>query len=371
MWYPRGKSSRSLSSHHGNVAAPDAVLVVAHAAAETRDVAAHVGARRVGDPAAEVPARGADPVGKERRFRVHQEPDRFEGAGREHHHARVGPPVLAGRLVDVGHPRRAARRVHADLAHHGVGHQGQLPAADRRVDEDVRAREVGVGRAAAIALAAVVARRPAVRRLRDDGEAGGDAGDVQRLCGLHDEELVCAGARGRLEDPVRLIRKPLDAAEQADEAVQGVVVRLDLLVRDRPVGRQAVELAPPEVVRTEAERDPPPVVRAPPDHPRPPPAEAVALGHRVRLPLQRPSADARVELAEVAGGDPAPPPLRLVRPREHVRVGAVVPRTSRLEHETPGAAPGQDVGRRAASGARPYDEHVVVLLHPLHPVPVS
>src|SRR3990170_1553886 len=94
-------------------------------------------------------------------------------------------------------------------------------------------------RAGAPALAAVMTRRPAVERLRQDREADGNATDVQALRGLLDQQLVAARLRWRLEDAVRIVGQPLIRSEEADVAVDAVVVRLEIVVGDRPVVGEA------------------------------------------------------------------------------------------------------------------------------------
>src|SRR5437763_4311996 len=138
--------------------------------------------------------------------------------------------------------------------------------------------------AAAVALAAVVAGRPAVERSRQNREPGRNAGDVQLVRGLLDQQLVAARARRRLKHAVRLIGEVLFAAEQADQPVDLVVLGGDIVVRDGPVVAQAIAALPLEVVRAEAERVPAPVVGAAAPHAARPPAELGARGGRVRLP---------------------------------------------------------------------------------------
>src|SRR5438046_5394599 len=104
-------------------------------------------------------------------------------------------------------------------------------------------------RAAAAALSAVVTRRPAVERLRQNRQPRRDARDAQLVGGLLDQQLVAARLRRRLEDAVRLVRNAFIRAEDTDEAIELVVVRLDVVVRDRPVVAEAIHAAALEVVR--------------------------------------------------------------------------------------------------------------------------
>src|SRR6185437_14010497 len=107
--------------------------------------------------------------------------------------------------------------------------KGQLAGGEGGRNQHVGGGEVCVDLAAAVALAAVVARRPPVQRPREDREACRDARDVQAVGRLLDEQLVAAGEWRRQEHPVRLVRKALPAAEDSDEPVYLVVVRRDVV----------------------------------------------------------------------------------------------------------------------------------------------
>src|SRR6187200_3438224 len=86
-------------------------------------------------------------------------------------------------------------------------------------------------------------------------------------------------------------------AEYADEAVELVVVRLHVVVRDRPVIAEPVDRPPPEVVGPEPQRDAAPVVRTAAKHAstEPPPRSAP---HGVRLALDVPATKTSVVGAE-------------------------------------------------------------------------
>src|SRR6266705_26585 len=57
-----------------------------------------------------------------------------------------------------------AARIHEHLARHRVREEGELPRGEGGRDQHVRGRKVRVDPTAAVALAAVVARRPSVQR---------------------------------------------------------------------------------------------------------------------------------------------------------------------------------------------------------------
>src|SRR6266536_3484261 len=128
-----------------------------------------------------------------------------------------------------------------------------------------------------------VAGGSAVERLRQDRQPVRDAGDLQLVGSLFDQQLVAARLRRRLKDSVRLVRDALHRAEDPDEAIELVVVRLDVVVNDWPVVADAVEAAPLEVVGSHPERNASPMVRAAPEHAASEPVERGAWRLRVRL----------------------------------------------------------------------------------------
>ena len=176
--------------------------------------------------------------------------------------------------------------------------------------------------------------------------------------GLLDRELVAAGLRGRHEEAVRLVLDPLVRAEDPHHPVEAVVVRLDVLVPDRPVVAEAVAAAGLEVPGAEAERDAAPVVRAAAEHPAAEPHELAAGGDGVGLALDVPPAHAAVELAEGPAAVALAAAGRVVVPGEHRPVLAGVPGLAGLEHHDLGPGLGEHLRRHPAARARPHDTHV-------------
>src|SRR4029077_3159344 len=127
--------------------------------------------------------------------------------------------------------------------------------------------------AAAVALPAVVTRRPAIEGPGDHREPPRHAGDVLLLRGVHHQQLIGTRARRWQEDPVRRIGNPFLAAEEAYQPVELVVIGTDVGIADGPVGGESVEIAPTEVIGPEPEGDAAPVIGASAHHPRPPPPE--------------------------------------------------------------------------------------------------
>src|SRR5687767_9458223 len=96
-----------------------------------------------------------------------------------------------------------------------------------------------------------MAGRSIVQGLRQDRQADWNAADVQPLRGLLDHQFVAARLRRRLKDPVGIVWQSLVRSEEPDVAIDAVVVRLEVVVADRPVVAEAVEALAPEIVRPE------------------------------------------------------------------------------------------------------------------------
>src|SRR5690606_35620977 len=93
-----------------------------------------------------------------------------------------------------------------------------------RRNQHVRAREVRVGLAAPVAMAAVVTGLPAVQRLCDDRQPSRNARDVQFIARLLDEKLVAARLWCGLEDAIGIVAQSFTAAEDPDESIEPIVV---------------------------------------------------------------------------------------------------------------------------------------------------
>ncbi len=303
----------------------------------------------------------ARPFGKRGRPRVQEDARGLAGAGRQHHH--LGPDVFvaAGAGVHVGDAGAEAVVVGRHLADHGSRAQGEPARLEGRGQEHRGSGEHRMGRAAAPALRAVVAGGAAAVGLGQDRDARGDAGDPQLVAGLLDQELVSPGRGRRQEDAVGLVLQALVGAEQADHAVEPVVVGLDVVVGHRPVVAQAVAAARLEVPGTEAQADAAPVVGAAPQHPAAKPHELAALGHGERLTRDVPAAQGGVELAEGAPAMGGAPAGRVVVPLEHRPVLLHRPLGAGLEQDAVGPRLGERVGGHAAAGAGADDADVVDL----------
>ena len=188
---------------------------------------------------------------------------------------------------------------------------------------------------------------------------------LRRLGCLLNGQLVAAGLRRGHEDAVGLVRQvPLGREvrpEDPDEAIEFVVIRLQVLVRDGPIVPEPVHALPPEVVGSPAEGDPAPMVGAAAEHPRAVPVPLLSLGNGIGFALQLPAADASVELTEVALGRCRAAPRRFVRPLEHRRIGGGIPLRTGLEDDYPRARLRQHLGGHPAARAGADDAHVVAV----------
>ena len=335
-----------------------AVAVVRRRLHQRRHEGRHRGARRVHEVLAHDAAAVGEAAWVALARRVEQQPRRLAGARGQHDDAGPNLPLLERRRVDVRHARGAAAVVGRDLAGHGAGDEREVARLHRGIEEHAAGREVGADRAAPVALPAVVARRAAVDRLREDRHARRQHGDLQLLAGADDELLVAPRLGRRLELAVGLVGVAVARPEDAHEAVHAVVVRGNVLVRDRPVVAVSVAALALEVVRAEAQGDPAPVVRAAADHAGAPPTPVRVVGGAVRLAVDAPPADAGVELAERPLGGGRAAAGRLVVPREHVRVGDSPGRAGLEEHDV-GAGVGEHFGGHAPAGPRADDADVV------------
>src|SRR2546421_606919 len=136
---------------------------------------------------------------------------------------------------------------------------------------------------------------------------------------------------------IRRVLQALVAAVYADQQLDLVVIRRDVLVSYGPIEPQPVATPGLEVVGTVAQGDSPPVIRATTQHARAPPIEAtrrlIARAH-IGLSGYLPAAvhggviEAKGLLRRADARE-----RRLVRRLEHGRLGCGVVPASRLEHE--------------------------------------
>src|SRR5262245_22899971 len=98
-----------------------------------------------------------------------------------------------------------------------------------------------------------MARFAPIQWARQDRETRRDASYCKSIACLLDQQLIATRFGWGQKNTVGFIRKILDGSEDADEAVEFVVVRFQFIVGNWPVVAEAIDTAPPEVVRTEAQ----------------------------------------------------------------------------------------------------------------------
>ena len=336
---------------HVQMHAADAVLVVRDAIRQLRNVARHRQAGRVGQITPDDAARVRQAVRKTGRLRVEQDSRRLTRARGENDDAGAHGVIAAVGAIDVGHAGCEPARVGRHLAGHRIGDDAQPAGGERRRQQHRRRRKVRMRGAAAAALPAVVTGGAPIERPGQNRQPRRNAGDVESIARLLHHQLVAARTRRWKKDPVGFVRKVFNRAENADQSIELVVVRFQIVVADRPVVAKPIDAAPPEIIGAKSERNAAPVVGPAAEHPRPEPVERRARRLRVRLAFQFPAADAAVEFAKRLLGRGRAAPGRVVRPGRHLRLLFDVPHRAGLEHHHVGARFAQDLGRHPAARA--------------------
>ncbi len=237
------------------------------------------------DVAAEQAARIREPIGKMRALGVEQQADRLDRRGAQEHNAGLVFGVAQSVRVDDAHAADAsARGVVGQFRGDAVRTQRQIPGRVRGRKRRSVAVEVGVGDAAAVAGAAVVAGRAAVVILRQNGHAS-DGHDAFAIEGLQDPfprgALDAGHLHGRQELTVGQLRKPFACARHADESLHVRVPGSDVLVADRPIIAVAILCVRLEIQVAPAIDLPSPGDGAAPDLAAAKPAERRPIGMRV------------------------------------------------------------------------------------------
>ena len=192
-------------------------------------------AHAVGQVAAHHTRAVGQSIGMPARFRIEQQPRGFAGAPR-HDDGFTAHLLFGARgLVDIRNGGHLAGVVRDQLARHGVREQLDAPGLHRWEYLHLAGRIIGRRNAAAPALRAVVAGRPAIGGLGDHGEARWNAGNVQFRAGALHQHLVNARRRAGLEDAVGRAANAFLAARYSDEALGFVVIRTDFVVSDGPI----------------------------------------------------------------------------------------------------------------------------------------
>ena len=252
--------------------------------------------RQVGRPArahqmlAEVVTDDAGGVGEtvrvEARFRRQEKPRRLERRGGEDHGLGVKFHRPLRLPIDDADARDAiGGRVDQYLGDDRIGPHDAAAGVLGGIDQRGRRMEVRRDVTAAAAAASAHAARPVTVVQQSFGCHAGAAGN-QVPVHLRDrflEDLLAAVQLGRaLEDPVGNPRQVLDRARDAEQAIDLVVARRQILVCDRPVLTEPVAGLASEVLRAEPQRAAPPEQRLAAKRPRPHPCVGGSRGRDSR-----------------------------------------------------------------------------------------
>jgi len=129
-------------------------------------------------------------------FGIEQDARGLAAAGREDHHSAINRYFRACLLIDIRDTAGQPVATHHHFARHGVGADFQVAGLHGRKNVDARGVKIGVYAAAAAALRAIMASRPAIERARENRQAGRDAGNFQ-LAAYALNQLLAGARRGR------------------------------------------------------------------------------------------------------------------------------------------------------------------------------
>ncbi len=260
---------------HGWSRAEDGIFT---AAAGTADVS--------GEIVAENSAGICETVGMLGRCRVEQDARGFLGLGAKDDDARMDFFLLLCDAVDIKDAGGAILiGIHQDFVGHGVRNERAVLRAQSVRDGTERRVEIGVGHAAALAGATIVAGAAAVERLRKIRGPAGHRRAAELLLDVVAKQRFLAGERHRgLELSVGKMFEALFGAADADVLFDEVVIGLDVFVRERPIFAEAVAGSGFEIEVTVTKRNAAPDVGAAAGHSNAPhPEKRVAFGRGVRL----------------------------------------------------------------------------------------
>jgi len=162
-----------------------------------------------------------------------------------------------------------------------------------------------------------------MERLGKNGEPRRDAGDVELVTSLFDQQFAAARLRRWQKNAIWRIGDIFPGAKYADVRFDFVVIGRKALVGDGPILAQAVARLGLEINRGKTQRDASPVVCAASDDARAEPLEIGSWGGGVGLSFDSPGAIGRKELAEIIRGFPANANAtvwQFVGPHEHLEV---------------------------------------------------
>src|ERR1019366_7069354 len=349
---------------HVKMHASGAVMIVGRNFFHLRKVAGAIAAHRIGQVTADGSRRIGQTIGEERRARVQQQAGGFAGTGADH--KRFGIDLLLGArgFVHVGDGLGLSVFADNNFTSHGASDEGQAPGGLRGRNHHLAGTEVGSGDASPTALPAIVARGAPVDRFGDNGEARGNAKNIEMVASLLDDGFTAA-RRGRWQEyAVRGTGDIFFAAEDSDVGLNFVVIGSQVFVGDGPVIAHAIVGAAFEIYRSEAQSDAAPVIGAASHDTRTKPAETRTRSRGVGFALDLPESVGRQELAvEIvllsAHADTAV--RQLVGPDMLFVIFLRIERRAGFQQHHIQAALSENFGGRATGGARSNNTNVIDL----------
>src|SRR6266852_3984144 len=354
---------------HVHVHAADTVVIVGRHLLELREVAITAAADGIGEVLADRSGRVGEAGWKGRGFGVQQETRGFAGAGGHDDGARVDALFRARRFVNVGDGFGFAFLVDENFAGHRAGNQRQFARFHCRRKQNLTGAEIRGRDAAAAALAAVMARQSPVERARNDGEARGNADDVELVASLLDHQFGAAGFGRRQEDAVGGAGDIFFRSEHADVGIHFVVIRREILVSDGPIVAETIARGGFEIDGSEAQRDAAPVIGAAADDAGTKPLEIRAGSGGVGLAFDLPRAIRREKFTEVfarLAADAGAAVRQIVRPQEHLEILVRSDVRPGFEEHAVQAALGENLRGHASARTGADNANVILLWRANH-----
>ena len=159
--------------------------------------------------------------------------------------------------------------VHENLVHHSVRNQGAIARLPRVGHRGERSVEIRAGLTSSLARPAVVAGRASFQRAGKIGGAGRGHGPAELFLGpIAKKRFLASERHGRLKFAVRQFAQTFGLPADTYVLFHQVVVRLEILVTQRPIFAVAIVAGGFEIVIAKAQADASPNIRATARHPQ-------------------------------------------------------------------------------------------------------
>ena len=219
-----------------------------------RDVPAEISAHQI--------ARVRQSVGKPRRFRIQQQPGGFDGGAAHGKQPGLHFLFLAGDRVDHRHRTHTPFRIHQQLACSPIFQQREISGAARFRNHGRGGGKDRADVAALHAMAAIVARGPAVVRLGQDGFAHRNHRNTKPGTGAFHDFFRASKLERRQVLAIRDNIHVFARARYANHLFDVRIVRCEFLITDGPVFFDALDAPLAEIPLGKTQADGVPVNRA-------------------------------------------------------------------------------------------------------------